>query len=143
MRAKVAIKISLLVLFLVCVGCEGKPKFEVYENEVIACCGVQKPSNNLVWLREFIHNEPYPPFTAKLYQGVANESFKIVIQDRIFTYVFDCNGNLLLYGNYLGETGYFPTKSVSATSPIPCNECGNFFKTHKLIGTIYEMKIFQ
>lgn len=144
MKTRNVVKINLFVLLFFYTGCTEKPKVEIYENEVVSCCGVQKPSQNLTWLKELIQNEPYPPFTVKLYQSISDESTNIVIQDRIFTKVFDCGGNMLLFGNYLGETNYFTAKSSTySVSPIPCDKCGIFFKTHKYIGTIYEMKISE
>ena len=138
------IQLVLVSFLLVGTSCE-KQKFEIYENRVIACCGVSNPTENLVWLNTLIKDIPSTAaFSIKLYENNADNTLNIVTEDHIFTMVYDCDGNNLFGGHYYGVTSFSQEKStIQSVAPKPCSECEEFFNTHHFVGLIYEKKIVE
>lgn len=141
------IKVIVILFVISLTGCEKAPKYEIYENKVIYCCGVQSPTENLGWLNKVIKElDIYRlPFSAKLFENVKDKTQFIVAQDIYFTYVYDCEGNLLFGGHY--NWNFIPTpNSVNlpkSVPPAPCDKCDDFFKEHRFVGLIYEQKLIE
>ena len=133
-------------LLLAGTGCEKKQTFEIFENRVIDCCGVINPIENLEWLNEVIKTDTphYSSYSVELFVNNIDETQFIVTKDPIFTSVYSCNGNRLFGGHYIGETNFQQEEhTFQSVSPEPCEECEDFYKTHHLIGVIYEKKIVE
>ena len=139
------IYLAFVMLLLVGTSCDKQPKFELYENRVIACCGVSNPTKNLEWLTTVIKDfSAYAVFSVKLYQANTDDTFNIVIEDQIFTRVYNCDGEMLFGGDYHGVKNVSQDKSnVQSVSPVPCSECEEFYNTHHFVGLIYEKKIVE
>ena len=62
-------------------GCDKKPKFEIYENHEISACGIIDPLKNSQWLSEFIEKnmESTNNITIYLYSNSETKEENIVI----------------------------------------------------------------
>ena len=146
MRKKILLIHSVLFAFLlVGTSCEKQQKYEIYENQVIACCGVSDPTENLEWLNTLIKDIPaYTAFSIKLYENNADKTLRIVTEDQIFTRVYNCNGEVQFGGHNYDETSFSQEKtSIQSVAPAPCNECEEFYNTYHFVGLIYEKKIVE
>jgi hypothetical protein len=146
MRKKIfLIHLALVSFLLVGTSCDKQQKFEIYENRVIACCGISNPTENLEWLKTLMKDlESYSALSIKLYQDNANNTLKIVIEDNIFTRVYNCDGEFQFGGHYSGATNVPQGKSnIPSVSPVPCGQCEEFYNTHHFVGLIYEKKIVE
>lgn len=146
MRKMIVLIHSVLFSFLIVgTSCEKQQKFEIYENRVIACCGVSDPTKNLEWLNTLIKDIPaYTTFSIKLYENNSDNTLYIVTKDQIFTNVYNCNGEILFGGAYSGDTGSTQKKlTVQSVAPKPCYECEEFYNTNHFVGLIYEKKIVE
>lgn len=129
-----------MMLIFVVSSCEKQPSFKIFENKVIECCDVSIPTENLAWLKKIIDESPsYSVLSLKLFVNNKDNSQYIVKKDAIFTSVYDCAGNQLFVGAYSGDMGSInENNKTQRVSPVPCEECEEFFKTHHLVGILYE-----
>ena len=154
--------LSFLILF-VFVACEknqGSGQTEqpdvtpvVYErtvwvNEDVECCGVKDPLNNLEWLKEASEFDEYKTTSSKIYgnnfiflfRNKDTQKDHIVVNSYCYgsvawTYIYDCDGQLIGGGDYVVRTTRKQIKFVNEPAP-PCDTCDEFFKTHYFIDTI-------
>lgn len=136
----------VLVSFLLFgTSCDKQQKFEIYENRVITCCGVSNPIENLEWLKMLINEYSISEeLSIKLYQNNSNNTINIVVEDDIFTKVYNCDGENLFGGHYYGATNVPQDKLANQyVSPMPCDSCEEFYNTHHFVGLIYERKFVE
>lgn len=138
-------QLALVSFLMIGTSCDKQQKYEIYENRVITCCGVSNPTENLGWLKTLINEYPISAkLSIKLYQNNSNNTLNIVIEDDIFTRVYNCDGENLFGGHYYGATNVPQYKSTNQfVAPVPCDKCEEFYKTHHFVGLIYERKIVE
>lgn len=138
-------QLALVSFLLIGTSCDKQQKYVIYENRVITCCGVSNPTENLEWLKTLINEYSiYTELSIKLYRNNSDKTLNIVVEDNIFTKVYNCDGENLFGGHYSGAKNISQDKSTNQnTSPIPCEKCEEFYNTHHFVGFIYEKKYVE